>query len=166
MNPVSPGQGPGNEHQDEVDPVRPDIAKAIDEDQQPREESQGHRQGDDEPGGGEQEDEGEEFRKPKVGRIPTAPTKRELAEHLPLHVPYKAWCPICVAGEGIHNQARKSTESKEDKLGVTISMDYCFLTTEGEAETDPKVLVMHDDRLDAVWALSVKAKGPSPEIVT
>ncbi len=42
---------------------------------------------------------------------------------------------------------------------MTISMDYCFLTTEGEAETDPKVLVMHDDRLDAVWTLSVKGKG-------
>ena len=102
----------------------------------------------------------------KVGRIPTAPTKKELEEHLPLLVPYRAWCPICVAGEGIHNQARKSTESKDEKLGVTIRMEYCSLTTEGEAEADPKVLVMHDDRLDAVWALSVKAKGPSPEVIT
>ena len=40
------------------------------------------------------------------------------------------------------------------------------MTTEGESETDPKVLVVHDDRLDAIWALNVKAKGPSAEVVT
>ena len=62
--------------------------------------------------------------------------------------------------------ARKSTEDNGDKMGITISMDYCFLTTEGESETDPKVVVMHDDRLDAIWALEVKAKGPSAEVVT
>ena len=42
------------------------------------------------------------------------------------------------AGAGIHNQARKSTESKEEKLGVTICMDYCFLTTEGRQRQTPR----------------------------
>ena len=40
------------------------------------------------------DDETKEVRKPKAGRIPEAPTKRELEEHLPLHMPYKAWCPV------------------------------------------------------------------------
>ena len=40
------------------------------------------------------------------------------------------------------------------------------MTTEGESETDPKVLVVHDDRLDAIWAFNVKASGPSAEVVT
>ena len=86
----------------------------------------------------DEEGEGGECRKQKVGRIQTAPTQKELQEHLPLHVPYRAWCPICVAGEGIHNQARKSTESKEETLGVTKSMDYCFLTTEGGGRDRPQ----------------------------
>ena len=51
-------------------------------------------------------------------------------------------------------------------MGITISMDYCFMTTEGESETDPKVLVVHDRRLDAIWAFNVKAEGPSAEVVT
>ena len=45
-------------------------------------------------------------------------------------------------------------------------MDYCFLTTDGEAETDPKVLILHDDRLETLWALGVKAKGVTPEVVS
>ena len=98
------------------------------------------------------DDETKEVRKPKVGRIPAAPTKRELEEHLPLHMPYKAWCPVCVAGEGIHNQSRRIKEDEKERIGVTISMDYCFLTNDGEAETDPKVLILHD-RLEALWAL-------------
>ena len=114
----------------------------------------------------EDDEEVEEVRKPKIGRIPKAPTKRELEEHLPLHIPYKAWCPICVSGEGIHNQARKTVEGEGDRLGVTISFDYCFLTSEGEADEDPKILIMHDDKLETLWALGVQQKGVTIEVVT
>ena len=54
--------------------------------------------------GGDGEEKDTSMRKPKIGRIPKAPTKRELEEHLPLHMPYKSWCPICVSGEGLHSQ--------------------------------------------------------------
>lgn len=107
-------------------------------------------------------DDGIGIRKPKLGRVPTAPTKREMEEHLPLHLPYKAWCPICVAGEGIHNQSRSATEDEKERIGVTISLDYCVLTSEGEAEEDPKVLIMHDDRLETLWALGIQQKGVTP----
>ena len=36
----------------------------------------------------------------------------------------------------------------------------------GEAEEDPKVLIMHDDRLETLWALGVQQKGVTPYIVT
>ena len=71
--------------------------------------------------------------------MPSAPTKKELEEHLPLHVPYKSWCPVCVAGEGIHNQARRTTEEYGELMGVSISMVYCFLTNEGEKEDGPTI---------------------------
>ena len=115
---------------------------------------------------GEGIDDGMESRKPKVGRIPKAPTKREFDYHLPLHMPYKAWCPICVAGEGIHHQARATKPEEKERIGVTISLDYCFLTSEGEAEEDPNVLITHDDRLGTLWALGVQQKGVTPETVT
>ena len=117
---------------------------------------------------GSEGDEGDspEVRKPKVGRIPTAPTKRELEDHLPLHMPYKAWCPVCVAGEGIHNQSRQTPTDERERIGITVSMDFCFLTTDGEADKDPKILILHDDRLETLWALGVKSKAVTPEVVT
>ena len=46
-----------------------------------------------------------------------------------------------------------------------ISMDYCFLTSDdGGDEVDPKVLVVHDDKTQAMWALAVRAKGSAPEV--
>ncbi len=136
---MSPGPGPWDERQDERDPVRPRIANADSEDQELEGKDQGQsrkelkedeRKAEAEGPGGHEEvveemkDEEEEaggVRKPKVGRIPTPPTKKELEEHLPLHADYKSWCPICVAGEGIHNQARKSTEEQGNKIGITYA---------------------------------------------
>ena len=56
-------------------------------------------------------------------------------------------------------------------LGVPISMDYCFFGGEEhiEEEEQPgslKVLVLHDDSIDAVWALQVERKGVSDEVVS
>lgn len=77
-------------------------------------------------------------------------------------MPYKAWCPVCVAGEGIHSQPRRIKEEEKDRIGDTVSMDYCFLTTDGEAETDPKVQILHNDRLDILWAVGVESKEVTP----
>ena len=66
-------------------------------------------------------DETKEVRKPKVGIIPEAPTKRELEEHLPLHMLYKARCPVCVAGEGIHNQSRRIEEEEKSALALRLA---------------------------------------------
>ena len=34
------------------------------------------------------------------------------------------------------------------------------------SEEDPKVLVMHDDQLETLWALGVKQKGVTPDVVS
>ena len=116
-------------------------------------------------GKGEVEEETEETRNPKVGRVPQMPTKFEMEEHLPLHIPYRPWCPVCVAGEGVQNQSRQATPEEKGGCGVTISMDYCFLSSDDGEEGDPKVLVVHDDKSEALWALAVKAKGiGAPEV--
>ena len=81
-------------------------------------------------------------------------------------MPYKAWCPVCVAGEGIHNQSRQTPTDERERIGITVSMDFCFLTTDGEADKDPKILILHDDRLETLWALGVKSKAVTPEVVT
>ena len=45
------------------------------------------------------------------------------------------------------------------------SIDYCVLTSDdGGHEADPNVLVVHDDKTQAMWALAVRAKGSAPEV--
>ena len=61
--------------------------------------------GDDEEEKGEGKDAGQEDVqdvKPAVQmKRPYTPTQQEIDEHMPLHLPYRAWCPHCVAGKGI-----------------------------------------------------------------
>ena len=45
-------------------------------------------------------------------------------------------------------------------------MDYAFLTSHDEPDHLPKVLVVYDDEEDAMWALLVKHKGASQEVVS
>ena len=173
---VSTGDPPWKDNPSDEDPVRPSADTTAADATEPsntgearREDKSGEERGkgkDDKETVGEGIEDDAEIRRPKVGRIPKAPTKRELEEHLPLHMPYKAWCPICVAGEGIHNQSRAAKGEEKERIGVTISLDYCFLTSEGEAEEDPKVVIMHDDRLETFWALGVQRKGVTSETVT
>ena len=40
------------------------------------------------------------------------------------------------------------------------------MTTAGEADEDPKLLILHDDRIETLWALGVRLKGVSPEVIT
>jgi hypothetical protein len=50
---------------------------------------------------GESEDEGQnprEGREAKVMRDPGAPTQSEIYKHNMTHVPFRSWCPACVAG--------------------------------------------------------------------
>ena len=110
-------------------------------------------------------DEPNQFRKPKTAKILKAPTQKEMEGHAPLHVKYQNWCPLCVAAEGCHDYCRSATEEENDGKGITISLGYCFLTREDEPDTTPKVLIMHDDGLDAPWALLVKKKGAVHEVV-
>ena len=37
----------------------------------------------------------DEARVPRAFKRPDAPTKQELEEHLPTHLPYRSWCPHC-----------------------------------------------------------------------
>ena len=60
-----------------------------------------------------------EVRRARPGKVPKTPTQAELSEHLPLHINYRDWCPVCVKGAGIHDQRRR-TQQEEEKFGTTI----------------------------------------------
>ena len=96
---------------------------------------------------------------------PDAPTKQELEEHLPTHLPYRSWCPDCLAGRGI-SRRHAAVGGDREKLGVTISIDYCFMSPEEAEQDTTPILIMYDDNLEAIWAILVQAKGAVPFVVS
>ena len=80
-------------------------------------------------------EEAEEARKPQVAKRPVTPSRAEVESHLPLHVEYRSWCPHCVAGRGISMQHRQNTGDDPNELGITVSLDYCFMTAEDRRAT-------------------------------
>ena len=109
--------------------------------------------------------EGEESRKPNIAKRPHTPSKSEVEEHLPLHLEYRSWCPHCVAGKGISDQHRRNLHENGEQLGVTVSLDYCFMTAE-EAEEDMRaILVCYDHNTSGLWVLPVSHKGAQEEVV-
>ena len=71
---------------------------------------------------------GEEERKPKVARIPRAPTAQEWDDHMSHHAEFRDWFPWCVQGKGIPRHHVQDPEDVE-KLGVTISLDLTFVNS-------------------------------------
>ena len=105
-----------------------------------------------------QEESQEETRKPQVARRPYTPTAAEVEAHLPPHLEFRSWCPHCVAGKGIATQHRKNT-GEITELGVTLSLDYCFMTAEEAGDDMRAVLIAHNHSKPSLWALPVEHKG-------
>ena len=100
----------------------------------------------------------DEVRKPNPAARPYTPTKAEVYEHEVTHLPYRTWCKHCVKGRGVSTPHRQG--KKEEKIGITISIDYCFMSGEMDAEEDlPGILIMWDDNHECLWALPVENKG-------
>ena len=109
----------------------------------------------------EDQDEGtEEFgiRRPRICRRPLAPTKAEVEEHNRTHAEYRSWCPHCVRGKSISMQHRRGNP-EEEKLGVTISIDYAFKSAEEAEEDVSPVLVAYDSSCKSIWVMEVEHKG-------
>ena len=116
--------------------------------------------------GGEQTaEEDAESKAPRLPpKRPVNPTKDEIEKHMPLHIPPMWWCTFCRNGHGISNQHRSKADG-EDAIGVTISMDYCFLNGDEREKGILPVLILWDDNLKAIWALPVERKGVEEVVV-
>ena len=104
----------------------------------------------------EAECEDEEARKAKPLRDPGAPTQSEIDAHNITHLPYRAWCPACVAGKA-RDRLHKAF-AYEDKGIPEVVFDYCFLGAEGEEETTA-IQVAKDRRTRMIFAHMVPRKG-------
>ena len=111
------------------------------------------------------EPEDSETRRPQVAKKPYTPTKAELEAHLPLHLEYRSWCPHCRAGRGISMQHRKDDAKEAENMGVTISLDYCFMTPDDGEEDMKAILVCYDHGKKGLWAVPMERKGAQEEVV-
>ena len=104
--------------------------------------------------------EGDETRRPRICKRPLAPTKEMVEEHNRTHAEYRDWCPDCRAGKstGLHHRRGDPTE---DKVGVTISIDYAFRQGDEREEGLIPILVAYDNVKGSIWALEVEEKGIS-----
>lgn len=118
-----------------------------------------------EPDGEDAGEHSQECVAPRILPDPGQPTQMQIDDHRIDHLPFRSWCPECVAGKatGEQHQSRK-----DEKRIATFSMDYLFLTRsrvvdreallEGE-EVEMKVLVAKDSKTKTVFAHAVPCKG-------
>ena len=86
-----------------------------------------------------------ESRAPKIASRPHVPTKAEIDAHFPLHAEFRDWCRFCVEGKCASRQ-HKAGDSTEESIGVTVSIDYCFMVPEEAEEGMDAILVGYDDK--------------------
>ena len=55
-----------------------------------------------------------------------APTLKEREEHNLTHLPYRSWCPACVAGRGRGPLHRKRKEEAEEERPLTVCLDFWY----------------------------------------
>ena len=126
--------------------------------------------------------EGEEGTEPKVPKVAVRPSAEEVDKHNANHVPFRSWCPYCVAGKA--KQEPHMTQGQCEPCGVNVvSMDYAFIgkhpekagETGKEEESDSDagegtsdrltVLVLRDRVSKYPAALVVPRKGDHPYTV-
>ena len=84
----------------------------------------------------------EQERHPLAPVTAEVPSEFEQAQHRLTHVPYKAWCPSCVAHRARVDRYERSGESHASSP-PTISFDYFYTKANGEAATaqDPNTII-------------------------
>ena len=119
-----------------------------------------------------------EARVPKHGFRPSA---REVELHNATHIPFRNWCPFCVAGKAKDNPHFSKEEDRQQEVPV-VSMDYTYLedkeqgdsvAEEEEGDDDDRevkkrgmpVLVVCDRRSKYITSTVVPKKGPHPYAV-
>ena len=92
-------------------------------------------------------------------RDPGQPTERGRRQHELTHLPFRPWCADCVAGAAADNPHRRHGPRADDEGLIKISVDYGFMSTGDEADSNRALLVMHTSRSKAIFARVVAGKG-------
>jgi hypothetical protein len=110
----------------------------------------------------EDEQEEDEGKKIKAMKAPYQPTRQEIEDHEPYHVPYRAWCMACVRGRG-KNMEHQQMQADLEHLVDTISFDYYFQGQEDDATLSQLCIRDHNSKWTRCFV--VPRKGSHPYVV-
>ena len=94
---------------------------------------------------------------------PKTPSAAQVANHNITHMPYRSWCPHCVASRRPNSQHRSSS-SESERSDPLLVADYCFLRSSDDTVLST-VLVARLYPSRAMLCTVVDAKGPEPNAV-
>ena len=98
-----------------------------------------------------EEEESQDCRQPKGFDAPNEPSEQERLLHELSHLPFRAWCPVCLKSKSKDSPHRQVYDKRP-----TIQMDYALLTDQGKEVT---VLTAIDITTGLTSSSIVESKG-------
>ena len=95
---------------------------------------------------------------------PKVPTAAQVAAHNITHLPYRPWCPHCVAARRPNSHHRSSSSESQRDTPLLVA-DYCFIRDNNDDDC-ATVLVARLYPSRATLATMVDAKGPEANAVS
>ena len=115
--------------------------------------AEGDRQGG--PDGDNPLEASEEARQQAKARDPSAPTKAQWEEHQSTHLPFRSWCPHCVAGR-LDNPPHRRLPERESTV-PEVHLDYAFCRRQDEDKVVPLRVIKHrQSRAVRCWVVPQK----------
>ena len=91
-------------------------------------------------------------------RTPEPPTDAARMAHNATHVPFRDWCPICVASPGRSSPHRRVVVNKTADTLPKFQTDYMFIRTVAESKTQPCITFV-ETRSGVVISFMCTRKG-------
>ena len=112
-----------------------------------------------------------EGRVPNTLATPSLPSAKEVAEHNLTHIPYRNWCPICIAAAGREDAHRRGAMDEEgEMICPTVGFDYAFWGEGAKRveDADRKAgdvtgIIIKDFKTGCLWAHTALVKGATDE---
>ena len=94
----------------------------------------------------------------RILRTPEPPTDAARMAHDATHVPFRDWCPICVASRGRSSPHRRVVVNKTADTLPKFQTDYMFIRTVAESKTQPCITFV-ETRSGVVISFMCARKG-------
>ena len=82
----------------------------------------------------------------RMTRNPADPTADERARHDATHLPFRAWCPVCVAARATEDPHYRATANEKAEGKPQVCADYCQVGDDIEDKDDKQECLVARDK--------------------